>query len=234
MALTKKSLKIKISKETGTVSALLYAPAKPKAILVFAHGAGAGIKNKFMETVAVTLGELGIATLRFNFPYMEAGKKVPDRKPVATTAVAAAVEKASELYPKLPVFAGGKSFGGRMTSTAASEDMLDDIKGIVFFGFPLHAPGKPSSDRAAHLFEVKVPMLFLQGTRDALASYDLMKQLCKKLGNLPAATTVQAGKSTLYTIEGADHSFHVPKDNKLSDPEVINMICNEIKSWIGK
>lgn len=224
MALTKKSLKIKISKEIGSVSALLYTPPKPTAILVFAHGAGAGIKNKFMETVALTLGELSIATLRFNFPYMEAGKKVPDRKPVATAAVAAAVNKAHELYPKLPVFAGGKSFGGRMTSTAASEDMLDNIKGIVFFGFPLHAPGKPSSDRAEHLFEVKVPMLFLQGTRDALASYDLMKPLCKKLGK----------KSTLYTIDGADHSFHVPKDNKLKDPEVIKLICEETKTWIDK
>lgn len=224
MPLTKKSLKIKISKEIGTVSALLYAPAKPKSILVFAHGAGAGIKNKFMETVALTLGELGIATLRFNFPYMEAGKKVPDRKPVSTASVAAAVNKASELYPRLSVFAGGKSFGGRMTSTAASEDLLPNIKGIVFFGFPLHAPGRPSSDRAAHLFEVKVPMLFLQGTRDALASYDLIKPLCKKLGK----------KATLYSIDGADHSFHVPKANKLTDPEVIKLICDEIKTWTEK
>lgn len=224
MAITKKSLKIKISKETGSVSALLYTPANPSAILVFAHGAGAGIKNKFMETVADTLGELGIATLRFNFPYMEAGKKVPDRKPVAAAAVASAVEKAHELYPKLPIFAGGKSFGGRMTSTAASEEMLPGIKGIVFFGFPLHAPGKPSSDRAAHLFDVKAPMLFLQGTRDALASIDLIKPLCKKLGK----------KATLYTIDGADHSFHVPKDNKLTDPEVINLLCEETKTWIGK
>lgn len=224
MPLTKKSLKIKISTEIGSVSALLYTPAKPKAILVFAHGAGAGIKNKFMETVANKLGNLGIATLRFNFPYMEAGKKVPDRKPVSTASVAAAVEKAHSLYPKLPVFAGGKSFGGRMTSTAASEELLPNIKGIIFFGFPLHAPGRPSSDRAAHLFEVKVPMFFLQGTRDALASYDLIKPLVKKLGK----------KSTLYTIEGADHSFHVPKTNKLTDTEVINLICDEIKTWTEK
>ncbi|MCB0724809.1 MAG: dienelactone hydrolase family protein [Ignavibacteriae bacterium] len=224
MPLTKKSLKVKVSKEIGSVSALLYTPAKPTAILVFAHGAGAGIKNRFMETVSNTLGDLGIATLRFNFPYMEAGKKVPDRKPVATAAVAAAVEKAHELYPKLPVFAGGKSFGGRMTSTAASEDMLSNIKGIVFFGFPLHAPGRPSSDRAEHLFSVKVPMLFLQGTRDALASFDLIKPLCKKLGK----------KATLYTVDGADHSFHVPKDNKLTDSEVIKLICDEIKTWIAK
>ncbi|MCB0721428.1 MAG: dienelactone hydrolase family protein [Ignavibacteriae bacterium] len=224
MPLTKKSLKVKISKEIGSVSALLYTPAKPSAILVFAHGAGAGIKNRFMETVSNTLGDLGIATLRFNFPYMEAGKKVPDRKPVATAAVAAAVEKAHELYPKLPVFAGGKSFGGRMTSTAASEDMLSNIKGIVFFGFPLHAPGRPSSDRAEHLFSVKVPMLFLQGTRDALASFDLIKPLCKKLGK----------KATLYTIDGADHSFHVPKTSDLTDSEVIKLICNEVKTWIDK
>lgn len=183
------------------------------------------MKNKFMESAALELAELGIATLRYNFPYMEAGKKVPDRKPVAAAAVDAAVNKARELYPKLPVFAGGKSFGGRMTSTAASMGLIRDAKGIVFFGFPLHAPGKPSDERAEHLFDVKAPMLFLQGTRDSLASMELIEPLVKKLGRK---------KAELFIIDDADHSFHVPKGNKLKDSEVLKLLCEKIKEWMGK
>lgn len=219
--MTKKSIKITVSKSIGKVSAILYSPSKPESIMTFAHGAGAGMKNKFMENVSVSLAEQGIATLRFNFAYMENGRKMPDTKPVAAAAVAAAVNKAAELYPKLPLFACGKSFGGRMTSTAASEGLLPNVKGIIFFGFPLHAPGNPSNERAEHLYKVDIPMLFLQGTRDSLASLDLLKPVIKKIGK----------KADLFIIEGADHSFHVPKDNKLKDSGVIELMCGEIKKW---
>lgn len=222
--LSKKLIKIKVSDKIGNVSALLYTPAKAESLMIFAHGAGAGIKNKFMESVSLTLADMGIATLRFNFPYMENGKKVPDTKPVCIATIAAALEKAGKLAPKLPLFAGGKSFGGRMTSTAASEGVLSNLQGIIFFGFPLHAPGKTSSERAEHLFKVKEPMFFLQGTRDALASMELMKPLCKKLGK----------KAELFIIEGADHSFHCPKEYGMKDSDVIDLICKEVKRWMSK
>jgi len=220
--LTKKSLRIKISETSGEVSALFYSPQKPKYVMAFAHGAGAGMNNKFMESASVSLASHGIATLRFNFPYMENGKKIPDNKKVCAADISAAVEKAAKLCPKLPVFAAGKSFGGRMSSTAASEDMIPDINGIIFFGFPLHAPGKPSNDRAEHLYKVKAPMLFLQGSRDALATLDLLKPVCKKLGKL----------AELFVIEGADHSFHLTKDYKLKDSEALDMMCKEVKKWM--
>jgi predicted alpha/beta-hydrolase family hydrolase len=222
LQLTKKSLKIKVSAALGSVSAVFYSPAKAKQVLVFAHGAGVGMKSKFMEQVSLSLAELGIATIRFNFPYMEKEKKMPDTKPVCTATIKAAVEKASKLYPKLPIFAGGKSFGGRMTSTAASERMIPNVKGIIFFGFPLHAPGKPSNDRAEHLYKVEIPMLFLQGSRDALASLDLLKPVIKKIGM----------NADLFVIEGGDHSFHCPKEYGLKDSEVIGLLCGEVKRWM--
>jgi len=217
----KKSLKIKVSEKIGEVSLLYYSPADAKSIFVFAHGAGAGMKNKFMEQVSLLLAENGIAALRFNFPYMEKGKKVPDNKAICAATISAACEKASMLAPKLPLFAGGKSFGGRMTSTAASEGLILGVKGIVFFGFPLHAPGNPSNERAEHLYKVTIPMLFLQGTRDSLASLDLLKPVIKRIGK----------KAKLFIVEGADHSFHVPKDNKLKDKDVIELLCKEVKQW---
>ena len=220
--LTKKSLKIKVSEKIGSVSAIYYSPAKAKQVLVFAHGAGAGMKNKFMEQASLCLAEHGIATLRFNFPYMENGKKMPDTKPVCAAAVKAAVEKAAKLNPKLPIFAGGKSFGGRMTSTAASEGLLPDVKGIIFFGFPLHAPGKPSNDRAEHLYKVEIPMLFLQGSRDALAALDLLKPVIKKIGKI----------AELFIVEGGDHSFHCPKEYGLKDGDVIEMLCKKAEEWM--
>ncbi|MBK8550659.1 MAG: dienelactone hydrolase family protein [Ignavibacteria bacterium] len=220
--LTKKSLRIKVSDSIGDVSALLYLPSDAECILVFAHGAGAGMINKSMEQFSLTLAEQKIATLRFNFPYMEKGKKVPDKKPVCIATIQAAVLKASKLCPELQLFAGGKSFGGRMTSTAASEGLLPEIKGIVFFGFPLHAPGRESNERAEHLYNVKVPMLFLQGTRDSLASLDFLKPVIKKLGK----------KAELFIIEGADHSFHVPKDNKLKDSDVVKLIGEKVKAFL--
>ncbi len=220
--LTKKSLRIKVSKSIGEVSALFYSPEKAEFVMVFAHGAGAGMKNKFMEIVSLNLAEEGIATLRFNFPYMEKGKKMPDPKPVCFAAIQAAAKKTAALCPKLPLFASGKSFGGRMTSTAASEGLIPDVKGIVFFGFPLHAPGRPSSERAEHLYKVNIPMLFLQGTRDSLASMDLLKPVIKKLGS----------KAELFIIDGADHSFHVPRDNKVKDADVIKLLSKEVKRWM--
>jgi predicted alpha/beta-hydrolase family hydrolase len=219
--MTKKTFHLDVSKSTGKVSAIFYSPDKPGSVLVFAHGAGAGMKNKFMEQVSLSLAEKGIATLRFNFPYMEKGKKIPDSKSVCSETIIVAVDKAARLCPKTPVFAGGKSFGGRMTSTAASEGLLPNIKGIIFFGFPLHAPGKPSNDRAEHLYKVTVPMLFLQGSRDALASLDLLKPVCKKIGK----------NAELFVIEGADHSFHVPKESKMNDNDIIEMISEEVKKW---
>ncbi len=221
--LIKKSLRLKLTKNIGEVSALFYSPQKAEGIMTFAHGAGAGMNNKFMEEASLKMAGEGIATLRFNFPYMEKGKKIPDSKSVCSIAIKAAVEKAAILCPKLPVFSSGKSFGGRMTSTAASDGLLEEINGIIFFGFPLHAPGKPSNDRAEHLYKVTKPMLFLQGSRDALASLDLLKPVCKKLGR----------KAKLFVIKDADHSFHVPKSSGLKDADVIDLLCKEIKNWIS-
>ncbi len=226
MSFIKKSLTINVSKAIGKVSALFYSPPKAEYVMVFAHGAGAGMKNKFMEQVSVSLAEKGIATLRFNFPYMENGKKMPDNKQICAAAIKAAVEKAGDPEcsgPKLPIFAAGKSFGGRMTSTAASMGELENVKGIIFFGFPLHAPGKQSDERAEHLYTVKIPMLFLQGTRDAFASLDLLKPVVKKLGNL----------AELFLVEGADHSFHCPKEYGKKDSDVIEMLCSEVKRWMN-
>ena len=220
--LTKRSLRINVSKSIGDVSALFYLPEDAEYILVFAHGAGVGMNNKSMEQISLSLAGQKIATLRFNFPYMEKGKKMPDSKPVCAAAISTAVEKALSLNTKIPLFAGGKSFGGRMTSTAASEGMLPNVKGIVFFGFPLHAPGKHSNERAEHLYKVDIPMLFLQGTRDALASLEHLKPVIKKLGN----------NAELFIIDGADHSFHVPKEYNMKDSDVIELICKEVKKWM--
>jgi len=220
--LIKKPVKIKVSDKIGDVSGLFYSPGEPKSITVFAHGAGAGMKAKFMEAVSLALANRNIATLRFNFPYIENGKKIPDPKPVATAAVAAAVQKAVKLCPNVPVFGSGKSFGGRMTSTAASEGMVPELKGIIFFGFPLHAPGKPSNERAEHLYKVNIPMLFLQGTRDALANMDLLKPVIKKIGK----------KAELFIIEGADHSFHLTKEYKMKDSEAMEIMCDEVNRWM--
>lgn len=222
--ITKKSIRIKVSKSIGEVSALFYTPLKAQHIMVFAHGAGAGIKNKFMEEVSISLARQEIATLRFNFPYIEKGKKIPDTKPICSAAISAAVEKATKLCPKLPIIASGKSFGGRMTSTAASEGLLQNVRGIVFFGFPLHPPGKPSVERAEHLYKVTIPILFLQGSRDSLATLDLLKPVIKKLGK----------NAELFLIEGADHSFHVPKDCGHKDSDVIELMCKEIKRWVSE
>lgn len=206
MAQTIKPLTISISERTGDVSALAMVPKDANALLVLAHGAGAGMVHTFMEHVADELANNGVATLRYNFPYMEKGSRRPDPPAVAEKTVAMVMEKANELYPKLPLFAGGKSFGGRMTSQRVAKACPGYLKGIVFFGFPLHAIGNPGTERATHLKEVKVPMLFLQGTKDKLADIGLIKKVVKGLK-----------ASTLQQFEGADHSFKVSKQNIVPD-----------------
>lgn len=206
----------------ATISGLWLAPANAKAAYVFAHGAGAGMAHKSMAAIAEGLGERGIATLRFNFLYMERGSKRPDSPPLAHGAVRAAVAKANELAPKLPLFAGGKSFGGRMTSQAQALAPLPVVRGLVFYAFPLHPAGKPSDERAKHLDDVKIPMLFLQGTNDALAEVDLLTPVVKRLSK----------RATLALFEHADHSFHVPAKSGRKDPEVLAEILDTATAWM--
>ena len=207
----------------ATISGLWLAPPNAKAAYVFAHGAGAGMAHKSMAAIAEGLAERGIATLRYNFLYMERGSGRPDSPALAHRAVRAAVAKAGELAPKLPLFAGGKSFGGRMTSQAQALDPLPNVRGLVLFGFPLHPAGKPSNDRAKHLDDVAIPMLFLQGANDALASLDLLKPVAKKLGK----------RATLALFDHADHSFHVPAKSGRKDAEVLAEILNTTANWIA-
>ena len=215
MAKNAKSLSIHISESIGNVSALVLVPDNVKALLVLAHGAGAGMTHTFMEVVADELASYGIASFRYNFPYMEKGSRRPDVPAVAEKTAAKVMEKAHQLYPKLPLFAGGKSFGGRMTSQRVAKECADYLKGIVFFGFPLHAIGKPGIERATHLRDVKVPMLFLQGTKDKLAEIELVKKVVKGLKT-----------ATLNQYEGADHSFKVSKKNILPD------LVNSAADWM--
>ncbi|MEQ1587719.1 MAG: alpha/beta family hydrolase [Cyclobacteriaceae bacterium] len=200
-----------------TLSAEITSSENQKAIFVFAHGAGAGMNHPFMKELSTELANYGIATLRYNFLYMEQKKKRPDFPAVAHQAVAAAIGKAHELFPTAPIFAGGKSFGGRMTSQYLSAHPVSSVKGIAFVGFPLHPAGKPSIERAAHLEKIKLPMLFLQGTRDALAEWALIEPLCQKLST-----------ATLVKIEGADHSFKAAKQNLLP------VLAAEINLWINR
>lgn len=207
----------------AAVSGLWLAPPKATAVYVFAHGVGAGMAHKSMAAIADGLAERGIATLRYNFLYMERGSGRPDSPALAHQAVRAAVAKASELAPELPLFAGGKSFGGRMTSQAQALDPLPHVRGLIFFGFPLHPAGKPSDERAKHLDDVAIPMLFLQGTNDALASLDLLKLVAKKLGK----------RATLALFDPADHSFHVPAKSGRKDSEVLAEILDTAAAWIA-
>jgi predicted alpha/beta-hydrolase family hydrolase len=201
---------------------LLEVPKNARACYVMAHGAGAGMTHPFLATVAKELSERGVATLRYNFPYMDRGSKRPDTPKVAQAAVREAVAIAADKVPKLPLFAGGKSFGGRMTSQAQAAEPLAGVRGLVFLGFPLHAPGNASDERGAHLFDVKVPMLFLQGTNDDFAKMELLKPLVKKLGS----------RATLTTFEDADHSFHVPKRTGRDDAQVRAELLDAMVAWI--
>ncbi len=220
-AATAQSLRIEIS-ASAPVSALLIEPPQARACYVFAHGAGAGMAHASMETIATGLAGRGIATLRYQFPYMEKGSKRPDSPAVAHAAVRAAVSEAARSCPKLPLIAGGKSFGGRMTSQAQAIDALPGVCGLAFFGFPLHPAGKPSSDRAKHLADIRIPMLFLQGTRDALAELDLLEPVVKRLGK-PA---------TLHLVKEADHSFHVLARSGRNDREVMAEVLDAFAAWV--
>ena len=201
---------------------MLGQPAEPIACLVLAHGAGAGMDHPFMSDLAAALGARAIATLRFQFPYMEQGSKRPDRPAVAQVAVRAAVAEAAARLPGIALFAGGKSFGGRMTSQAQAASPLPDVRGLVFAGFPLHPAGKPAAERAVHLEQVALPMLFLQGTRDALADLPLIRQTVERLGS----------RATLHVVEGADHSFHVPARAGRNAAEVIGELAGVTAGWI--
>ena len=209
---------------TQRVSALLQLPPAAKACFVFAHGAGAGMEHPSMATVAAELATRGIATLRFQFPYMERGSKRPDPPAICHATVRAAVAEAARLAPTLALFAGGRSFGGRMTSQAQAIEPLPGVKGLAFLGFPLHPAGKPSDERAAHLREVKIPMLFLQGTRDELATLELLQPLIGRLG----------ARATLKLLQDADHSFHVPARTGRKDAEVRAEMLDALTNWIGQ
>lgn len=218
-----KERKVKLP-DGSTVSALWQKPKDAKAVLVLAHGAGAGMTHKNMAATADGLEARGIATLRYNFPYMEKGSKRPDNPPVAQAATRAAVADAAKLAGDLPLFAGGRSFGARMTSQAQSLDPLGHVRGLVFFAFPLHAPGKPGIERAEHLKAIKVPMLFLQGTKDEFAELDLLKSVTKSLGK----------RAKLVLAEHADHSFHAPAKTGRKDPEVLAEILDAAHDWMLK
>jgi uncharacterized protein len=205
----------------GEVSALLMRPAKARRLLVLAHGAGAGMSHPFMEMLAGELAGVGVATLRYQFPYMEERRRVPDAPAVLTATVVAAVRAAAEAAPRLPLLAGGKSMGGRMTSQAAAQNPLDGVRGLVFFGFPLHPPKQQGTKRADHLLKVTIPMLFLQGTRDTFADLKLLRPVCAKLG----------ARATLHVIETADHSFHVLKSLGKTDAEVLRELAETTASW---
>jgi predicted alpha/beta-hydrolase family hydrolase len=208
--------------ETHQVSGLLDVPPQARACYVFAHGAGAGMTHPFMAAIAAGLGERGIATLRYQFPYMEQGSKRPDAPRLAHATVRAAVAEANRVVPELPLVVGGKSFGGRMTSQAQAIAPLANVRGLAFLSFPLHPAKKPSVDRAQHLFDVRIPMLFLQGTRDALAQLSLLTPLVQRLG----------ARATLKLVAGADHSFHVAGRAAPSDDEVRGAILTMLVAWI--
>jgi predicted alpha/beta-hydrolase family hydrolase len=216
--------KLTIPTGDASVSALLLKPAEPRACYVFAHGAGAGMTHAFMGACATGLATRGVATLRYQFPYMERGSRRPDTPRVAHAAVRAACAEAAQRLPDMPLFAGGKSFGGRMTSQAQAESLLPGVRGLAFLGFPLHPAGKPSDERAAHLAEVDVPMLFLQGSRDELASLDLLRPLVKRLG----------ARATLRVFDEADHSFHVPARSGRKDAQVLDEVLDTLVAWIDE
>jgi uncharacterized protein len=206
------------------VSALFERPQDARRLLVLAHGAGAGMTHPFMEKLSTELASVSVASFRYQFPYMEQRRRVPDAPAVLLATVRAAVRAAAEAAPDLPLFAGGKSMGGRMTSQAAAERPLDGVKGLVFFGFPLHPPNRPETTRADHLAKVTVPMLFLQGTRDAFADLKLLRPICAELKQL----------ATLHIIQDADHSFHVPKSTGKTDSEILRELVETFSSWAEK
>ena len=223
MATSLRALQFTPTDKAGAVSALLLRPPSARALLVLGHGAGAGMRHPFMQAVAEQLAARKIATLRYQFPYMEKGKKSPDSQTTLRTTIVSAVATAKKTARGLPLLAGGKSMGGRLTSLVAAEGRLPDVRGLIFFGFPLHAAGKPSSERGAHLAEVNVPMLFLQGTRDRLAELDLIRPVCRRLGK----------RASLHIVEGGDHSFHVPKRSGRTAEDVQNELGESVGAWVS-
>ncbi len=218
---TADELRFQATERTGEVGALLWLPPEARYLLVLGHGAGAGMTHPFMEDMAERLARRCIATLRYQFPYMEQGKRPPNPAPVLKATVRSAVAAATELGGGLPLLAGGKSMGGRMTSLAASEEALPGVQGLVFFGFPLHAAGKPGAERAKHLANVEAPMLFLQGTRDRLADLELLRPVCRGLGP----------RCTLEVLDQADHSFRVPKRSGINPENVLDRLADTVLAW---
>lgn len=206
------------------VAALLDAPESPSFVYVLAHGAGAGMRHPFLASVASRLRDRGSATLRYQFPYMEAGKRRVDSPEVAARCVRAAVGSAAELLPGVPIIAGGKSFGGRMTSAAQSQEALAGVRGLAFIGFPLHPPGKPGTSRAEHLHGVQIPMLFLQGTRDEFATLDLLRGVVDSL----------APRAELELFEDGDHSFAVRKASGRTNAQVLDAVCDSLVAWAAR
>jgi predicted alpha/beta-hydrolase family hydrolase len=206
----------------AAVSGLWLSPPKPRACLVLAHGAGAGMTHRSMAATAEGLAERGVATLRYQFPYMQKGGKRVDPPPVAHAAVRGAAAEGLRRAGQTPLFAGGRSFGGRMTSQAQALAPLEGVRGLVFFAFPLHPAGKPSDERAEHLAAVSAPMLFLQGTKDTLAQLDLLQPLVAQLGP----------RATLALFEDADHSFHVPAKTGRKDSEVLAQLLDTARAWM--
>ena len=213
--MSSKSLSLPVSSSIGAVSSEYIEPEKSKCIMTLAHGAGAGMNHSFMTTIAESLAGKGVATLRFNFPFAENKKGRPDLPAVAHKTIEAAINKARELAPSLPLFVAGKSFGGRMSSQYMAAHPHPAVKGLIFYGFPLHQPGKPSIERAAHLKDVKVPMLFLQGSRDELATFNLIEEVCSSLS-----------QATLVKIDGANHAFKAGKQN------IIEVLSNATIDWV--
>ena len=217
-------LQFSATARSGKVSAVLLRPADARWLLVLAHGAGAGMHHPFMEAISEELASQLIATFRYHFPYMEQGGGRPDPPAALGATVRAAVQAAAEAAPDLPLLAGGKSLGGRMTSTAASQAPLLGVQGIVFFGFPLHPPAQPSTERARHLQSISVPMLFLQGTRDKLAELELLSPVCGDLGK----------RAHMHIIEGADHSFGVLKRSGRNDRDVLKELGATVAEWANR
>jgi uncharacterized protein len=215
MEITREQLKV--SDSIGNISIELYAPSAPKVVMTLAHGAGAGMDHRFMIALAKGLAAEGIATMRFNFPYMEHGKKRPDVPAVAEKTVGVVLQRLADLYPTATILASGKSFGGRMTSQFLSKNKIERVRGIIFYGFPLHPAGSPGITRAEHLSSVDLPMLFLQGTKDTLAQSDLVEGVCRQLKT-----------ATLDKIEGADHGFMI------SRKERIDLLVARTMSWINE
>ena len=224
MSATTRGLSFLASASAGEVSALLVRPARARCLYVLAHGAGAGMRHPFLEAMALRLAERRIATLRYQFPYMEAGRRGPDVPRKLTATVRSAVAFAAKRAPRLPLFAGGKSMGGRMTSQAAAAEALAGVEGLIFLGFPLHAPGRDSDVRGAHLSDVGPSMLFLQGTRDKLADLELMGPLCKRLGR----------RARLHIVDGGDHSFHVLKRSGRTDEQALDELADAIDGWVDE